>query len=123
MGVQGAALATVMARGVGLSISIFILVRGHSRLKLQLSGFRIDFHIIWRIVRIALPSSVEMLTRSSAYFIFMKIVAIYGTVTVAAYVVGGRLDSIVWMPGFALATANILILRQMGFGLPWLLPW
>jgi len=119
MGVRGAALATVMARGIGLSISIFILIKGYSRLKLQLSGFKIDFHIIWRIVRIALPSSIEMLTRSSAYFIFMKIVAIYGTVTVAAYVVGGRLDSIVWMPGFALATASSTLVGQnLGAGKP-----
>ncbi|MBM3235758.1 MATE family efflux transporter [Candidatus Poribacteria bacterium] len=119
MGVQGAALATVMARGVGFSISLFILVKGYSRLKLPLSGFRIEFRIIWRIIRIALPSAIEMLTRSSAYFVFMKIVAIYGTVTVAAYVVGGRLDSLVWMPGFALATASSTLVGQnLGAGKP-----
>ncbi|MFQ6040387.1 MAG: MATE family efflux transporter [Candidatus Poribacteria bacterium] len=119
MGVSGAALATVTARGIGLSISLFVLIRGYSRLKLQLSGFRIDFRIIWRIIKIALPSAIEMLTRSSAYFIFMKIVAIYGTVTVAAYVVGGRLDSLVWMPGFALATASSTLVGQnLGAGKP-----
>lgn len=119
MGVRGAALATVMARGIGFAISLFILVKGYSRLKLQLSRFRIDFRIIWRIIKIALPSAIEMLTRSSAYFIFMKIVAIYGTVTVAAYVVGGRLDSLVWMPGFALATASSTLVGQnLGAGKP-----
>jgi len=119
MGVRGAALATVMARGVSFSISLFILVKGYSRLKLPLSGFRIEFRIIWRIIRIAFPAAIEMLMRSSAYFIFMKIVAIYGTITVAAYVVGGRLDSLVWMPGFALATASSTLVGQnLGAGKP-----
>jgi Na+-driven multidrug efflux pump len=49
----------------------------------------------------------------------MKIVAIYGTITVAAYVVGGRLDSLVWMPGFALATASSTLVGQnLGAGKP-----
>jgi len=119
MGVRGAALATVMARGIGFTISLFILVKGYSRLKLPLSGFKIDFRIIGRIIKIAFPSAIEMFTRSVAYFIFMKIVNIYGTVTAAAYIIGGRLDSIVWMPGFALATASSTLVGQnLGAGKP-----
>lgn len=107
MGVAGSALATVIARGIGL---IFLLYLSHPLFKLR--DMRIDWAIIRRIVRIGIFGSLQMLTRNLAALVLIRIVAIYGTFALAAYGVGMRLRMAVMMPGFGLANAAAILVGQ-----------
>ena len=52
MGVNGAALATVIAEGVGSLMALEVLLKGRSRIHLKLKNFRIDFTTMWRILNL-----------------------------------------------------------------------
>ncbi len=119
MGVIGAATATITGQGIGMVISLWILFAGKSFIRVRLSGFHLHFDYIWRIIRIAIPGSVQGGVRSLAGLILMRIVAAYGTIAVAAYGIGLRVMLIVMMPGWALGSAAATLVGQnLGAGKP-----
>jgi len=117
--VAGSAFATVLSRGLGMIILLYLLLRGRSLLHISLKGVRLDFEIIWRITRIGIFGSIQMLMWTISDLIFIRIVAIYGTFALAAYGIGMRIIFTVMMPGFGLAQAAATMVGQnLGAGKP-----
>ena len=112
LGVAGSAVATVIARGVGVGIFLWIFHRGRAIVHLDIAKAKIDFPTMQRIVRIGVFSSIQAILRNVSGLILTRLVAIYGTYAVAAYVVGMRLQMIVLMPGFGFATAVATLVGQ-----------
>lgn len=110
--VRGAAYATVLAQALAMIVMLSILFNGKSRIHIKLSEFRIDWGIIWRMIRIGVPSSLQMFFRSLAMLVLMGIVASFGTYAVAAYGVGIRLHMITMMPAFAFGMAATTLMGQ-----------
>jgi putative MATE family efflux protein len=110
--IKGAAIATVIARGIGMFIILFILIKGYSYIKISLKNIKLKFDIIWRITKIAIPGSIQMGIRSVSGLIMMSIVVVYGTCALAAYGIGLRIVMIVMMPGFGLGAATATLVGQ-----------
>ena len=112
LGVNGAAYATVTARGLGMIIGLFVLFKGRSGIKLRPHKLRIDLNLMWRIVKIGIFSSLQALLRNISQMAITRIVAVYGTFAIAAYGIGMRVRMVVMMPGFGLATATATLVGQ-----------
>ncbi|MCP4228726.1 MAG: MATE family efflux transporter [bacterium] len=117
-GVYGAAAATVLSRTVTVVIASVILFKRHLPFNLHvLKNFSVK--MLGRIFTIGYPSTISGLVRSSAAFILIGLVAIYGTEAVAAYGIGSRLVHFILMPGFGFAAAAaILVGQNLGAGQP-----
>lgn len=119
MGVHGAAIATVLAQAAAALVSVFILFTGRSRLHVRLRHGIPQFGLSWRILRIGLPGSGQMVSRSLMSAVMMRIVAASGTAAVAAYGIGMRFHMILLMPAFALGGAAATMVGQnLGAGKP-----
>ncbi|MCK4352166.1 MATE family efflux transporter [candidate division WOR-3 bacterium] len=112
LGVRGAAYATVFARGMGMVIGLWILFRGYSRIHVNLMKVKLDFNLMWRIIKIAIPGSIRPALRNISGLIVMSIVALYGTYAIAAYGICIRVNMIVMMPGFGLGAAAATLVGQ-----------
>lgn len=112
LGVKGAAIATVIGQGMGALFNFFILFKGYSRIKIGSLFFTIDKTVLKTFVSIALPGSLQNLTYTISGLIIMRLVATFGTVAVAAYGIGIRLDIMVMLPGWAIGAAVSTILGQ-----------
>lgn len=112
MGVAGSALATVISRGTGMLLLINIFIKGHSYFHIIPEDFRIDFRTIRRIVKIGFFSSLQVLQRNISMLIMLRIVAFFGTVTIAAYGICMRLRLATMMPGFGFAQASAVLVGQ-----------
>lgn len=112
LGVLGAAIATVSGQGVGLLIAIYALLKGMSYIRIEWRKFRIDVSMIWRIIKIAVPGSMNGFFRSVSSLILMRFVAVYGTIAIAAYGIGLRLLLMVMMPGWAIGSAAATLVGQ-----------
>jgi putative MATE family efflux protein len=112
MGVRGAALATVVAQGLGMAAGLFVLSTGRTRLHLSWRRYRLDFGIIRRMLRLSGPGTVQGAVRSVGNLLLMRIVASFGVLVVAAYGIGLRLDLIVMMPGWAIGAAAAALVGQ-----------
>lgn len=112
LGVAGSALATVIARGIGVLILFWIFLHGHSLIHLRMKNAKMDFFTMWRIIRIGFFASLQGILRNSSRLVLMPIIASYETFAVAAYGISMRLQMIVMMPAFGLATAASTLVGQ-----------
>jgi putative MATE family efflux protein len=115
LGVNGAAWATVIARGIGAAIALEVLLRGRSRIHVRVKYLKIDWDAIWRILKIGIPASAQMSLRGLVGIVLIAVVAGFGTYAIAAYGVGVRLFMISLMPGFAMGmAAGTLVGQNLG---------
>jgi putative MATE family efflux protein len=119
LGVKGAALTGVISQGIGGYILMRYLFTGKTRLKMTLKGFSFDGSMIWRIVKIGIPSSVTGMERSFANFVLMWLVVPFGTAAVAAQALAERIDGFVSMPAMGLGqSAGVLAGQNLGANQP-----
>jgi putative MATE family efflux protein len=113
--VKGAAYATVIGQGIAMALGLWILVRGQSRIHVHLPQFRLRPQLMKRMVLIAIPGTIQGGLRSVAHLGLIKIVALYGTLAVAAFGIGLRLNLLVMMVGWALGgAASTLVGQNLG---------
>ncbi len=119
MGVSGAAVTNVASQTIGTALNLWFLFSGRTRLKLDLKDFRIDFRMIWRIVRIGFPALMSGLQRNLSQFVVMYLVAPFGTVAVASHTINQRIEMIMMMPAMAFGmTSGVLMGQNLGAGKP-----
>jgi putative MATE family efflux protein len=115
LGVAGSALAFALGYGAGLLLQMSILLRGQAKLRLSLRDLRPDFPLMGRVIRIALPATVQMSLRASSRLAVMWLVGLYGTFAIAGYGVANRLLMVALIPCFGLGnTAGTLVGQNLG---------
>ena len=112
MEAAGAALATVLSRSVAGILMAIILVRGRHIIKINVRSVRIEWAIMKKVLIIGFPSSIQMFMRSLSAIVLVKIAALFGTVVLAAYGVGGRLFHLFLVPGFGFGGAAATLMGQ-----------
>jgi len=112
LGVAGSAWGTVLGFGAGVALQIVALLSGRARISINLHDLRPDFPLMGQIIRIALPSTVQMILRSSSRLIIVGLVGLYGTFATAGYGVANRLLLIALIPGFGLGNAAGTLVGQ-----------
>lgn len=118
LGVDGAAIASVVARAAGLVLAIAILTRRYMPSP-AVSPDYLSGRIIWRVVCIGIPSSISLMARHVSGFVITLLVVAFGTEAVAAYGVCQRIVFLVLMPGFGFAIASAVLTGQsLGSGDP-----
>jgi putative MATE family efflux protein len=119
LGVAGSAWANVLGFGAGLILQFVILLRGRAGIAIDLHNLRPDFPLMGQIIRIALPSTVQMTLRSSSRLAIVGLVGLYGTFATAGYGVANRMLLIALIPGFGLGNAGgTLVGQNLGAGKP-----
>jgi putative MATE family efflux protein len=113
MEVEGAAWATSIAYIIGASLIFYKLLSKKSILSINLKNIiGINKSIIQRILRISLPATLDAFLTQIGYLFFIKIVAMLGTVALAAHQIAIRIEAISFMPGYALAIATSTLVGQ-----------
>ncbi|MGE0709365.1 MAG: MATE family efflux transporter [Planctomycetota bacterium] len=113
LGVQGAALATVLSRGVGCTVLALVLWRRHRDLGIEAPqpGWLQARRAI-RLVRIGAPSSVAGLCFCAIYLGLVRVTAEFGTPAVAALGLGLRLEALGFFVALSLGRAAATMAGQ-----------
>lgn len=112
MNTSGAALATVLSQAVPAFLVLMLLSKRRSKVHIHISQFKIKLAFLKEMLKIGLPASLQMFFRSIMGLFLMGIVASFGTIAVAAYGIGMRLQMIVLMPAFAFGGAAATLVGQ-----------
>jgi len=112
MGVAGAAWAFIAGYSSGLIMQLVVLLRGRHRIFLNLRALRPDFPLMGRIIRVALPSTVQMTLRSSSRLAVVTMVGLFGTAALAAYGVTNRMLTFAILPCFGFGNAGGTLVGQ-----------
>lgn len=112
MGVAGAALATVIAQGIAMLMTLRLLYKSESKISIRYSDFNIKPGVVKDLLKIGIPSSLQMFFRTVMYMAVVSLVAIFGMKAVAAFGIVMRLQMIMVMPALALGGAAATFMGQ-----------
>ncbi|WP_435360885.1 MATE family efflux transporter [Haloarchaeobius sp. DFWS5] len=112
LGIEGAAIATVLARGVATVLGFYILFATDVGPEIRREHLAPDLPTIRDIVRVGVPSAAEQSMSSLAFISLTAMVATFPPAVVAAYGLGNRVISLVFLPAMGLGQATNTIVGQ-----------
>ncbi|MEE4177240.1 MAG: MATE family efflux transporter [Bacteroides sp.] len=104
-GIAGVAIATVVAQGISFGLSVYYLNRYHQLIRVSYSGLVFDRDIFRKSLRIGIPTGLQHTFVSLGMMALLRIVNGFGTSTIAAYTIAGRIDSLAAMPAMNFSMA------------------
>ncbi len=118
LGMAGVAAGQMIAFTLGTLFLGWYILSGRSRLTLQLSTFKFERAMFMDILRVGAVSCLSPLQTVLTVLIFTKILAGYGTATLAGYGIGSRLEFLLIPIAFAFGVASIpMVGMAIGAGL------
>ena len=119
LGIRGAAVVSLFSSMLTAVISIMLLRRGRSGLRLTVSDFRPNFTVIRMIFHIGLPAGVSMSSNSVGFLVLQGMINKLGAAVMGAYTLGSRITEIIGVPAGALAVSTAPVVGQaLGAGKP-----
>jgi len=113
MGPVGSAAATTIARGVGTALTLYVLFKRGSVLKLPLrGGWGIRREAIRRILNVGGPAAVEQIIFQLGLLVFSAITVSLGTETLAAQQIAFNISNFSILPAFAFGIAATTLVGQ-----------
>ena len=97
MGVAGAAIATFFSQAASAALVTRKLMVSGGILKLSLKQLRFHANVLRSLLRIGMPAGFQSIMYSLSNVIIQSALNSFGTDTVAAWSVYGKLDAVFWM--------------------------
>jgi putative MATE family efflux protein len=118
LGMGGVAAGQLTAFTLGAVFLAWYLLSGNSRLILDFRGFKFQRDMFFDILKVGAVSCLSPLQTVLTVLIFTKILAGYGTETLAGYGMGSRLEFLLVPISFAFGVASVpMVGMAMGAGL------
>ncbi len=112
LGVEGAAIATGVARGLGALVLLVYVVRRHEALGLTWPGWRLEPARLLRVARIGVPAAAAGVGFAAIYVALNAQTAAFGTAAVAALGVGLRIEGLAFLISQAIGRAAATMAGQ-----------
>ena len=109
LGIDGAAIATVISRFVSAIVMLAFIFSSKTSVNIRPRDFDFKPIFIKKILKVGVPSSINQSLMSVSLVIYTKIIASFGSIAIAAYGIGFRLESLVIMPVLAISATVITI--------------
>lgn len=116
LGVTGAAVSTAISHLIGTILLLRYIVHGGSILTINLKKkFKISKDVIYNLVKVGVPASMEQIVLRVGLMLFSMIVAGLGTKVYAAHQISISILTLSFNPGIAIGIAtSILVARSLG---------
>jgi putative MATE family efflux protein len=117
-GMRGVAAGQLTAFALGAIFLLWYLISGRSRLRLKFSIFRFQRAMFVDILKVGAIACLSPLQSVLTILIFTKILAGFGTETLAGYGMGSRLEFLLTPIAFAIGVASVpMVGMAIGAGL------
>jgi putative MATE family efflux protein len=119
MGIQGAAMATTIGRGIGVCFQVWILLKGARHIRITAAQLRFHAEVMGRLVRTSLGGIGQLLIATSSWIGLVRIVSVFGSEVVAGYTIAVRIFIFTMMPAWGISNAAATLVGQnLGAGRP-----
>lgn len=110
MGVSGAAIATMATQGLAGLIALVLMFKGTKGINLDLKDLRPRWSAFKKLFKLGVPASIERSMMALSLLALLFLVTDYGTEVLAAYGIGGRITSMLFIPisGLTMASATLV---------------
>ena len=117
MGVEGVALATIIAQGVSFIISVIYLNKKHNILKFKIKGILYNHEIFKIGLKLGIPSGLQQMLFGFGNIMLQSLVNSYGTSAMAAFGASSKIETFISLPIMNLGAAvSTFVAQNMGAG-------
>jgi putative MATE family efflux protein len=111
-GIQGAAMATAIGRGIGVCYQLFHLVRSKGPIRILRSYFLPDKAIIRGLLKIAWTGAMQFLISTASWIVMARIIAQFHDTAIAGYQVAIRILIFFILPAWGMSNAAATLVGQ-----------
>lgn len=120
LGVTGAAVGTTLGRGAGVAYAAWSLFfRTGGRISVRAEHWKLDTELLWSLAKLSSTAVLQFLIGTASWSGLIRVIAGFGSVAIAGYVIGLRVIVFVLLPCAGLANAAATLVGQnLGAGKP-----
>ncbi|MBQ9086867.1 MAG: MATE family efflux transporter [Clostridia bacterium] len=112
MGVFGVALATILSQGVSALLVVITLMQSKNCVRFSFRGLRIHGDVLGKIVKIGLPTALQMAITSFSNIFVQSYVNYFGTAAMGGWTAYAKIDQLVMLPMQSLSLACTTFVGQ-----------
>jgi putative MATE family efflux protein len=112
LGLQGAAIATTIGRGIGVLTQLIVLFRGGKHIKVLASQIRFRARVMLRLVKTSMGGIGQLLIATSSWIFLVRIVSEFGSEALAGYTIAIRIFMFTLLPSWGVANAAATLVGQ-----------
>lgn len=112
LGIEGAAIATVIGRGAGVVLQLWTLLRGGKHIRVLANQLVWRGGLLWHILRTSLGGIGQMIIAMTSWIFLMRILASIGNEAVAGATIAIRVMMFVLMPAWGMSNAAATLVGQ-----------
>ncbi|CAN5401363.1 MATE family efflux transporter [soil metagenome] len=119
LGVTGAAVGTTIGRSIGVAFAAWNLFRPGGRIHVDRESWRFDPSLLWKLIKLSATGVIQLLIATASWTALMPIMAGFGEVAIAGYVIALRVVMFALLPALGLSNAAATMVGQnLGAGKP-----
>jgi len=112
LGIQGAAIATNIGRGIGVLTQLWVLFHGGKHIRVLRSQLQLNGKVIANILRTSLGGIGQMIVAMTSWIFVMRIIAEFGSQAVAGATIALRIMMFTLMPAWGMSNAVATLVGQ-----------
>jgi putative MATE family efflux protein len=112
MGVTGAAVATNIARGIGIVFQLCLLFRPGKRIQVHFHQLFLDLGVMKRLLKVSGGGIFQFLIATASWLALVRIISLFGSAALAGYTIAIRIIIFAILPSWGMANAAATLVGQ-----------
>lgn len=112
MGIEGAAIATNIGRGIGVLTQLYFLVKGVKHIRVLREQTYLHWKTISAIIKTSLGGVGQMIIAMTSWIFIMRILAEFGSEVIAGTTIAMRIMMFTMMPAWGMSNAVATLVGQ-----------
>jgi putative MATE family efflux protein len=112
LGIEGAALATVLGRATGIIYQLYHLNKGKGLIKIHKNNWQFKPDIVFRLVKLSAGVTAQFIISSASWIFLMRIMSTFGSIALAGYTVAIRIVIFTLLPAWGFSNAAATMVGQ-----------
>jgi putative MATE family efflux protein len=111
-GIEGAAIATIIGRAVGICYQVYHLAKGRGIVKIHNGNWQYKNDIVVRLVKLSSGVTAQFIIGSASWIFLMRIMSTFGSAALAGYTIAIRIIIFTILPAWGFSNAAATMVGQ-----------